>query len=68
MDFQASHDLEDSLAVIEGCDTLLQEIANSPQDLRHYLAKAAKTLPAEPRLLDALPGRNPRLKFLPKFG
>ena len=33
MDFQASHDLEDFVAVIEGRDTLLQEIAASPEEL-----------------------------------
>lgn len=56
MDFQASHDLEDFVAVIEGRDTLLQEIAESPQELRRYLAEAARTLLAEPRFLDVLPG------------
>ena len=56
MDFQASHDLEDFVAVIEGRDTLLQEIAASPVALRDYLAEAAKTLLAESRFLDVLPG------------
>jgi hypothetical protein len=56
MDFQASHDLEDFVAIIEGRDTLLQEIAESPQALRDYLAEAAKTLLAESRFLDVLPG------------
>jgi hypothetical protein len=56
MDFPASHDLEDFVAVIEGRDTLLQEIAESPVELRCYLAEAAKILLAEPRFLDVLPG------------
>jgi hypothetical protein len=56
MDFQASHDLEDFVAVIEGRETLLQEIAASPQPLRQYLADAAKMLLAESRFLDVLPG------------
>ncbi len=56
MDFQASHDLEDFVAVIEGRETLLQEIAASPEDLRNYLAEAAKSLLAESRFLDVLPG------------
>ena len=56
MDFQASRDLEDFVAVIEGQDTLLQEIAASPEDLRNYLAEAARTLLAESRFLDVLPG------------
>src|SRR6266567_21904 len=55
-DFQASHDLEDFIAVIEGRETLLQEIAASPEDLRNYLAEAAKSLLAESRFLDVLPG------------
>ena len=56
MDFQASHDLEDFVAVIEGRETLLQEIAGAPLSLRRYLADAAKMLLAEPRFLDVLPG------------
>jgi hypothetical protein len=56
MDFQASHDLEDFVAVIEGRDSLLQEVADSPHELRRYLAEAAKSLLAEPRFLDVLPG------------
>jgi predicted nucleotidyltransferase len=56
MDFQASHDLEDFVAVIEGRETLVQEIAESPQDLRDYLADAANALLAESRFLDVLPG------------
>ena len=55
-DFQASHDLEDFVAVIDGRETLLEEIARSPRDLRDYLAKAAQSLLAESRFLDVLPG------------
>ena len=56
MDFQASHDLEDFVAVIEGRETLLREISESPQDLRSYLAEATRSLLAESRFLDVLPG------------
>lgn len=56
MDFQASHDLEDFVAVIEGRENIVNEIAESPQAVRDYLAHAAKTLLAEPRFLDVLPG------------
>ena len=56
MDFQASHDLEDFVAVIEGREAILQEIAESPRDLRDYLAEAAMGLLAESRFLDVLPG------------
>jgi hypothetical protein len=56
MDFQFSHDLEDFIAIIEGRDSLLKEIAESPAALREYLAEEAKSLLAEPKFLDVLPG------------
>lgn len=56
MDYQASHDLEDFVAVIEGRETILAEIAGSPQDLRDYLAVAVQALLSETRFLDVLPG------------
>uniref|UniRef100_A0A7V4XUA1 Uncharacterized protein n=1 Tax=Acidobacterium capsulatum TaxID=33075 RepID=A0A7V4XUA1_9BACT len=56
MDFQASHDLEDFVAVIDGREALLQEIAQSPRNLRDYLAEAAQSLLVESRFLDVLPG------------
>jgi hypothetical protein len=56
LDFQASHDLEDFVAVIEGRETMQEEIAESPQDLRNYLAEAARSLLAESRFVDVLPG------------
>lgn len=56
MDFLASHDLEDFVAVVEGRETVVQEIAESPQDLRDYLAEAAESLLAESRFVDVLPG------------
>jgi hypothetical protein len=56
MDFQASHDLEDFVAVIDGRSTILEEIADSPGDLRRYLADAASSLLTESRFLDAVPG------------
>jgi hypothetical protein len=56
MDFLASHDLEDFVAVIDGRSTILKEIADSPADVREYLADAAKSLLSESRFLDAVPG------------
>lgn len=56
MDFMASHDLEDFVAVIEGRENVVSEIAESPQDVREYLAQAATKLLAESRFLDVLPG------------
>ena len=56
MDFQASHDLEDFIAVIDGRSTILAEIAASQANLRQYLADAARSLLNESRFLDVLPG------------
>jgi hypothetical protein len=56
MDFLASHDLEDFVAVIDGRSTIRKEVADSPSDLREYLAEAARTLLGESRFLDAVPG------------
>jgi hypothetical protein len=56
MDFLASHDLEDFVAVIDGRSTILKEIADSPSDVREYLVEAATSLLSESRFLDAVPG------------
>ncbi len=56
MDFLASHDLEDFVAVIDGRSTILTEIADSAGDVREYLAEAASSLLSESRFLDAVPG------------
>jgi hypothetical protein len=56
MDFMASHDLEDFVAVIDGRSTILKEIADSPSDVREYLAEAARSLLSESRFLDVVPG------------
>ena len=56
LDFLASHDLEDFVAVIDGRSTILREIADSPSDVREYLAEAAASLLSESRFLDAVPG------------
>jgi hypothetical protein len=56
MDFLASHDLEDFVAVLDGRSTILKEIADSPGDIREYLVEAARSLLSESRFLDAVPG------------
>jgi len=58
-DYLMSHDLEDFVSVIEGRETLLDEMQEAPADLKEYLAEAAGELLAEPRFLDALPAYLP---------
>ena len=55
-DYQASHDLEDFVAVIEGRESVVREIEQSARGLRDCLSRAAQSLLAEPRFLDVLPG------------
>ena len=55
-DFYESRDLEDFVAVIDGCESILEEIALSPTELRSFLAEAAHELLGESRFLGVLPG------------
>jgi predicted nucleotidyltransferase len=58
-DYYMSHDLEDFIAVVDGREQLLDEIAEAPMELRKYLGDAATKLLANVRFLDALPGYVP---------
>jgi len=55
-DYYMSHDLEDFIAVVDGREQLLDELADAPMELRRYLGEAATKLLANMRFLDALPG------------
>jgi predicted nucleotidyltransferase len=54
-DYANSHDLEDLLTVIDGRESIVQEIADTPA-LRSYLAEQFRALLETPAFLDALPG------------
>ncbi len=43
-DYYMSHDLEDFIAVVEGREQLLEELAGAPADLCNYLAEATGRL------------------------
>jgi hypothetical protein len=55
-DFQASHDLEDIVTVINGRDSLMEEFNASSAELRGYLQDEFSTLLGNTDFLDALPG------------
>ncbi len=55
-DYFASKDLEDFIAIVDGRESLVDEVRASSQDLRRYVADAVRNLLSEPRFLDALPG------------
>lgn len=52
----ASHDLEDILNVVAGRVQLLEEVAQSPAELRHYLARQCGDLMAMRDFEYYLPG------------
>lgn len=58
-DYMASHDLEDIITVVDGRQTLLEEIGQSPRVLREYLALEFKQLLANRDFMDALRGQLP---------
>ena len=58
-DYYMSHDLEDFIAVVDGREQLLDELAAAPMELRKYLGESTAKLLATERFLDALPGYVP---------
>lgn len=58
-DFQASRDLEDFIAIVEGRKPLMEECAVASVEVRGFLGAAARELLAELRFRDALPGYMP---------
>lgn len=58
-DFQASHDLEDFVTVIDGRAGIIDEIAAAPVDLRNYLADAVRSLMASRAFNESLSGHLP---------
>lgn len=55
-DLLGSHDLEDIVTVLDGRPELPQEIADSSDELRAYLATRCRVLMAAPEFFDYLPG------------
>ena len=49
-DYYMRHDLEDFIAVVEGREQLIEEIAGAPADLRKYLGEATGKLLGNERL------------------
>ena len=55
-DFPTSRDLEDLISVIDGRETIVEEIRNAAQELRIYIASEVKSLLQHEDFRDALPG------------
>ncbi|HKF48267.1 MAG TPA: hypothetical protein VKB38_12975 [Terracidiphilus sp.] len=55
-DYLASRDLEDFVAVVDGRESILEEIERAPNEIRAYLAQACGDLLGTSSFLDVLPG------------
>lgn len=55
-DFFMSHDLEDLIAVIDGREEIVAEIADAETEVREYVASKLKTFLEDRAFRDALPG------------
>jgi predicted nucleotidyltransferase len=55
-DYFASHDLEDLIAVIDGRESIVDEVAAATAALRDFIAEGIKSLITDPLFIDALPG------------
>lgn len=58
-DYAMSHDLEDVIAVVDGREEIVSEVAASEAALRSFLALTFKRLMREASFLEALPGFLP---------
>ena len=55
-DFVASHDLEDTVLVIDGRTGIEEEVANSSSELRAFVAQALRRCLADRFFVEAIPG------------
>lgn len=55
-DFYGSHDLEDIITLLDGRESLYDEITNSESDLKSYLVKKFKDYRKNSYFINALPG------------
>jgi hypothetical protein len=58
-DYNASHDLEDFVTVVDGRENIVAEVDAAPSALRRYIIASVRGLLAAPSFLEALPGHLP---------
>lgn len=55
-DFHASPDIEDIVAILDGCHDLKERVQRAPKDVRSYLAEKFQAFLTQTRFLENLPG------------
>lgn len=58
-DWYGSRDLEDMIAVLDGCSNIVRRVLDAPDALRHDLARCFSELLASRDFLDAIPAHLP---------
>lgn len=58
-DYYASHDLEDLVTVVDGCDKIVADVREAPAALRGYVVESVRRLVSNPAFTEALPGHLP---------
>jgi hypothetical protein len=58
-DYMASHDLEDLITVLDGRIEIVEEVQQSKEGIKRYLAEQFRQLLENDEFLDALPGHLP---------
>lgn len=55
-DYMASHDMEDIIALIDGRETIVEDVLSAPEEVRRFLAASLRKFIASRDFLEALPG------------
>ncbi len=55
-DFLSSHDIEDMISIINGRKQLVDEVEQSPPDLRNFLSETFQSFLADDAFLESVPG------------
>jgi len=58
-DYRSSHDLEDIITVVDGRNSLCDELASERSDVRYFVACGVGELLGESEFIEALPGHLP---------
>jgi predicted nucleotidyltransferase len=58
-DYLLSHDLEDLISVVDGRPEIIEEVRQTNEDVKTYLAEKFKLLLDDSRFIEALPGKVP---------
>lgn len=62
-DFQASHDIEDIVSVLDGCADIVEQAHSAPHAVRAFIASELSDWMSKPEIMDLLAGHLPGLSL-----